>query len=115
MTIDSLQSIEIIETMENFLSARRPPAEIRDQLDIGYRIENQSIFIFEIRPRYDKPEEKTELDVAKTTYVKSSDHWKVYWMRGNLKWYPYGPKPTVKTLKAFIRLVEDDRYACFWG
>jgi hypothetical protein len=115
MPIDSLQSLEIIEIMENFLSAKRPPEDIRDRLDIGYRIDNQSIFIFEIRPRYQSPEEKVELDVAKTTYVKSKDLWKVYWKRGDLKWYPYDPQPTVKNLNAFARLVEEDSHACFWG
>lgn len=51
MPISSLQTLEIIEVMENFLSRIRPSENIRKQLDIGYTIHDQSIIIFEIRPQ----------------------------------------------------------------
>jgi hypothetical protein len=53
--------------------------------------------------------------VAKTTYVKSSNNWKVYWLRANGNWYSYEPKPTVKSFTDFITLVEEDKHHCFWG
>ena len=31
--------------------------------------------------------------VAKTTYVKIQDIWKIYWMRQDLKWQGYEPLP----------------------
>jgi regulator of sigma D len=42
---NGITSIEI-EEIENYLSYIRPSKEIRDQLDIGYRIEKQSVIIF---------------------------------------------------------------------
>jgi len=51
-----------------FMAKRRPPVHIRDKLDLGYRIENQSVEIFEIRPRWDRPSEKMESPVARATY-----------------------------------------------
>jgi hypothetical protein len=114
MRFDILKTTDIIEVMESFIEKHRPPEEIRHQLDMSYKIESQSIFIFEIRPRWDKPEEKIHCEVAKATYVKSKDNWKVYWMRGNLKWYPYKP-PTVQSLKKFTELVGEDKFGCFWG
>lgn len=115
MAIDTLQTLEIIEVMENFLSRKRPPLEIRKKLDLGYKIEDQSIIVFEIRPQWNKPEVIREHPVAKTTFVKANNHWKVFWMRANLKWYSYSPKPKVKHLIDFFRLVEKDEYHCFWG
>lgn len=50
MAIDILQTLEIIEVMENFISRKRPHEQIRNQLDIGNKIEDQSIIIFEFRP-----------------------------------------------------------------
>nr|WP_236587637.1 DUF3024 domain-containing protein [Marivirga aurantiaca] len=100
--------------MENFLEKRRPPEEIRDKLDISYKIIDQSIFIFEIRPRWNKPEEQMHIEIAKATYVKNKDIWKVYWKRADLKWHPYDP-PTVKTLHEFTETVNNDEYGCFWG
>jgi hypothetical protein len=115
MAIDEMQAGEIIEEMERFLSRIRPPEAIRSQLDIGYRIEDQSILVLEIRPRWDKPEIRLEMPIAKTTFVKARNHWKVYWMRGNLKWESYPPQPTVKHLAEFTKLVEEDDHYCFWG
>ena len=45
MAIDILQTVDIIEIMENYLEDARPPEEIRKQLDIGYRIEDQSVLL----------------------------------------------------------------------
>ena len=115
MPIDVLQSIEIIEVMENFLEGNRPPEEMRNKLDLGYKLEGQSILIFEIRPRWDKPSEKIEPPVAKATFVKSKNYWKVFWMRSDLKWYPYPPQPIVRTVGQFCKLVEEDKHHCFYG
>ncbi|TAH01616.1 MAG: DUF3024 domain-containing protein [Sphingobacteriales bacterium] len=115
MGLDILQTVDIIETMENFIAKIRPPEEVRAELDIGYKIENQNIFIFEIRPNWKNPEEIQHFDVAKTTYVKTTNCWKVFWLRGNLKWYNYTPKPTVKNLKDFLKLVLEDKNCCFFG
>lgn len=115
MPISSLQTLEIIEVMENFLSRIRPPENIRNQLDIGYTIHDQSIIISEIRPQWDKPEVIQEHPFAKTTFVKAKNHWKVFWMRANSNWHPYSPQPTVKSLPEFVKLVEEDKHHCFFG
>jgi hypothetical protein len=47
-TIDNVE----IDEIENYLSYIRPPEEIREKLDISYRIEKQSVIIFEIRPNW---------------------------------------------------------------
>ena len=44
--------------MDAFIKKIRPPKEIRDKLDIGYRIDGQIIEIFEIRPNWANPVEK---------------------------------------------------------
>lgn len=115
MAIDTLQTLEIIEAMENFLARKRPPEHIRPKLDIDYKIEEQSIIIFEIRPQWDKPEIIREHCVAKATFVKAKNQWKVFWMRANLKWHSYTPKPIVNFVEEFIKLVEEDKQHCFWG
>jgi len=115
MPIDSLQALDIIEAMENFIERRRPPENLRDQLDLSYRIEGQSIVVFEIRPRFNKPSVKLECSIAKTTFVKAKNHWKIFWKRADLKWHSYGPAPTVNSIEEFVKLIEEDKYSCFWG
>ena len=117
MPLNLANTIDIIELMENYVERIRPPHHISNKLDIGYKIENQSIILLEIRPGFRDPKELHESGYAKATYVKSKNNWKVYWMRGNLKWTLYDPKPRVqkKYLKDFIKLVEEDKYHCFKG
>jgi hypothetical protein len=115
MAIDPLQTLEVIETLENFISKIRPPEHIRKELDIGYNIDGQAIIISEIRPQWDKPEIIHQYPVAKTTFVKAKNHWKVFWRRADLKWHSYTPKPIVQTIKEFTKLVEEDKLHCFWG
>jgi len=113
MAIDPFQTLDVIEIMEQFLERNRPPEHIRKDLDIGYRIDNQSVIIFEIRPAFLNPSEISEQDFAKATYIKSRDLWNIYWMRSS-GWYPYKP-PEMKTLHAFVKEVEEDPKACFKG
>jgi hypothetical protein len=111
---NGIDSIEI-EEIENYLSYIRPNEEMRAQIDIGYRIEKQSVIIFEVRPDWRDPKKKVENNIAKATFVKKDNHWKVYWLRADLKWHSYKPKPIVEDLLDFIRLIEKDEYSCFWG
>ena len=98
-----------------YIQTRRPPAHIRSKLDIAFRVAGQSVEIFEIRPRWNKPDEKLEHSVAKATFVKTQVAWRVYWQRADLKWHSYEPAPLVESLEAFVKLVEEDEHACFWG
>jgi Protein of unknown function (DUF3024) len=115
MAIDILQMVNIIEAMENFLAGIRPPEHLRSKLDIGYKIEGQSIIVFELRPQWDNPELIKEHPVAKSTFVNAKNHWKIFWMKADLKWHSYTPKPTVRTIQDFTKIVAEDQHHCFWG
>jgi hypothetical protein len=98
-----------------FMKKRRPPAHIRKELDLGYRIKNQSIEIFEIRPEWRNPENTIEIPVAKSTFVKTQGIWRVYWQRRDLKWHRYDPDSEVGSVEEFLAVVDRDEYACFFG
>ena len=115
MALDIKKSVDIIESMENYLSRYRPPIEIRPKLDLGYEITGQSVILFEIRPAWNNSSEILHHPFAKATFVGKDNNWKVYWMKANLKWYPYDPEPKVKKLTDFLQLVEEDKYCCFKG
>jgi hypothetical protein len=115
MSLDVMNQIDIIEAMENFIEMRRPPEKIRHEVDLSYKIDNQSVIIFEIRPKWNEPKVKMECDIAKTTFVKATNKWKVFWQRANMKWYTYSPNPEVDHINDFITLVDEDAHHCFWG
>lgn len=115
MAINLAKSLEIIETMENYLTGARPPVEIRHEVDVGYEIDGHSVILFEIRPVWRNPSQYENIPYAKTTFVKKSNVWKVFWKRADLKWHSYKPRPTVRHLKDFLNLVDEDQYGCFRG
>lgn len=98
-----------------YVEKRRPPSHVRHEVDLSYRIKDQSIEIFEIRPSWRNPEQKIESMVAKTTYARKSRSWKVYWQRADMKWHSYSPIPEVSSLEEFLALVEQDEHCCFYG
>ncbi len=98
-----------------FMEKHRPPVHVRDEVDFGYRIENQAVEIFEVRPRFNAPSIKTETPIAKATYIKSKKIWKLYWQKSDLKWHQYQPLPEVKRLEEFLIAVGEDEYNCFFG
>jgi len=115
MALELLNIIEIIEVMENYMEQVRPPEHIRNRLDLTYKIDNQSIILQELRPKFRDPDQIMESGYAKATFVKSEKKWKVYWMGSNLKWTLYEPEPEVGNLKKFLNLVDEDKYHCFKG
>lgn len=115
MGLDLINTVDIIEVMENYVESIRPPEDMRERLDISYKIDKQSVILYEIRPLLLHPEQKIEFEYARATYVKSSGKWKVYWMRASGKWNVYDPMPEVAILKEFVRLVEEDAHHCFKG
>ena len=50
MALTELKRQRCEKALSDFMARRRPPLHARDQLDLGYRMEGQSIEIFEIRP-----------------------------------------------------------------
>jgi hypothetical protein len=115
MSFSKAELERIESTLEAFLREKQPPAHIRSLLNYAYVISRQSIELHEVRPRWDNPAEKMTRPFAKATYVKSKDHWMIYWLRGNLKWHSYEPTPTVATVEDFLALVNADKHQCFFG
>ena len=115
MALSEFERHKVEVEVGRFVETHRPPENIRDQLDLGYRVENQSVYLFEIRPCWDKPQETMECPVAKATYSKGQAIWKVYWQRADLKWHRYDPTPEVDQLVDFLALVGEDEHACFFG
>ncbi|MBW6475882.1 MAG: DUF3024 domain-containing protein [Chromatiales bacterium] len=115
MAISEFELKRCEKALEQFLTEQRPPAHMRSQVDLGYRMNGPSVEIFEVRPGFRDPDTMTEIPVAKTTHVKSRKVWKVYWMRQDLKRHGYAPAPEVPRFEDFLNLVREDAQACFFG
>ena len=115
MSLSEFETKRYKKIISEFIDKRRPPAHIRNEVDLGFRLDGQSVEIFEIRAVWNNPEQKIEQPVAKATYVKRQNLWKVYWMKSDLKWHKYEPELEVSELADFVAVIDEDKYACFWG
>ena|SRR5438105_15616194 len=115
MALTEAEKMKRERAMGVLLEKHRPPAHLRSEVDIAIRLDDRSVEVVEIRPRWDQPKEKIERSVAKATYVRSQDIWKVFWTKRDLKWHRYDPAPKVRSLEEFAQLVREDRHACFFG
>ncbi|TKB07051.1 DUF3024 domain-containing protein [Desulforhopalus sp. IMCC35007] len=114
----ALSEFEIKRTeklVAKFLESRRPEPHVRTKLDFSFRMKNQSVEIFSIRPQWDKPENIIEEPVAKATFVKTKKMWKLYWMRADLKWHSYQPLAESTSLEKVLAEIGRDPHGCFWG
>ena len=115
MAISEFETKRCEKYVGEYIAKHRPPVHIRNEVDLSFRIEDQSIVIFEIRSLFNKVDEKIESMVAKTTYIKKTKTWKIFWHKSDMKWHAYQPQPEVKTLEEFITILEEDEHACFYG
>lgn len=114
MAFNELDLRRIQKAAEAFLAQRRPPVHLRRQVDLAYRVQGQSVELVEIRPLWDQPAELLHRPFAKATFVRARIEWRVYWMRGNLRWHAYDP-PVAATVQGFFELVDADPHGCFFG
>ena len=115
MAFSEFESKKYEMVARQFVERRRPPAHLRDKVDLSCRVSGQSVEIFEIRALPNEPERKIEEAVAKATYVKAKGVWKIYWQRADLRWHSYDPSPEVDSLEEVLQIIGIDKYACFFG
>jgi hypothetical protein len=115
MALNDIERKQVEKAVGAFIEKRRPSAHVRPKLDFGFRVSGQSVELFEIRPRWDRPTVKRESSFAKATFVRTQGKWKVYWMRADLKWHSYDPLPEVAAIEQFLAAVQRDEHACFFG
>ena len=114
MALSEFEHKRCVDLLEGWLEKRRPPLYKRAQLDYGYTIHNQTIELLEIRPLWDRPMETKQRPFARMTFVRTQNHWKVYWMMSNGKWCAHDPA-TFERLEDVLEDVELDEMGCFYG
>ncbi|KAB8311656.1 DUF3024 domain-containing protein [Rouxiella chamberiensis] len=113
MAFNDLEYHAVKKEVEAFVESIRPPAHVRNELDIVFTIDDQSIEIGEKRPVWrGEPGEFSVLTSAKITYVRTQKVWNLYWMRASEKWELYSEE---RTLAAALNQVRDDIHSCFFG
>ena len=103
--------------VESYIESKRPPLEIRKELDLGFKYEKNTFEIFEVRPVWNSsdPNDYQKSSFAKFRYIKTMKIWKLYWMRASGKWESYEPFPESSSVDKIIDCIETDANGCFYG
>jgi Protein of unknown function (DUF3024) len=115
VTLSEFEIKRCEKLVAEFIQRCRPPPHLRKEVDLAFRINGQSVEIFEIRAHWTGRGKPIEHRIAKARFNKSKRNWKILWQRADLKWHSYEPHPEVDVLEDFLRIVEKDDYACFFG
>lgn len=113
MAFSEFEQKRLTKVISDFIEKHRPPAHLREQLDLIFSIEGQSVVLLEKRRLMDG--KMIECPFAKATWVKTQEVWKLYWQRADLKWHSYQPVPSVSSIEAVCRAIDEDAFGCFWG
>ncbi len=97
------------------LCKRRTSPEIRDQLRLEYSVKRHDIELYEVRPRWDDPSEEMNTPVAKIRFVRTTNEWRLFWMRQDLKWHSYQPFSSSRNLEEVAEVIDRDELSCFFG
>ncbi|MDT8442293.1 MAG: DUF3024 domain-containing protein [Desulfuromonadales bacterium] len=113
----ALSEIELkrIDKIVGGFCQQKTPQHCRDQLRFDYRVDDHDVLLLEIRPRWNNPQEKTEMDVAKLKFNRTKNIWTLYWKRANGKWQTYQEAGQKTSLDELINEIAEDRYGCFFG
>lgn len=113
MAFTPLEREEIERLLLDRLANRKQHAA-KKGFDVGYKFNNQSIEFFETHPNSDHEQGFFYLHTAKISYVRTQDVWKIYWMRGSLKWQGYLRCPKTKKFNEALFFVNEDLDEIFW-
>jgi hypothetical protein len=115
MPLPEAQIRECLRATGEFLSKRRPPPEMRGQVDFRADIIGQQVTILTVRPKFDDETQKIAHPIAKARWVGKRKVWRLFWMRGDLKWHSYTPLPESPKISELIEEVDRDPHCCFFG
>ncbi len=115
MPFTDIERARNLQALKWFVGQRRPAEHIRPQLDIGYAIVGHTVDIFEIRPDWQDKTTTRHTPPARIRFVRTRNHWCLYWMRRDLKWHLYEPSEFHPSLRSALEVVNADAHCCFFG
>jgi len=93
----------------------RMPVHVRNELRLGFRITGHDVVLFEERPAFRPPHDWQQLPVAKFTYVRNRDVWRLFCQHRDLRWHRYERRPSARAIEILLREVDSDPTGIFFG
>lgn len=114
MGLPEITKKKVEKTLGAFCERRVPP-HVRDKIQLKFFFRGDSVTLFEERPRWDDPKEKTQLNVAQFRFDEATAKWSLYCRDRNSKWHLYQGIKQGASLDYLIDEVDKDPTGIFWG
>ena len=114
MALSDIERARISKRLNAYCD-ERIPMHVRNKLRLGYRITGHDVFLFEERPAFRPSHKWRELPVAKFTYVRTRNVWRLFCQHRDLRWHTYQRLPTAAEFDILLREVDADPTQIFWG
>ena len=114
MALSEIEQARITKRLIAYCAARIP-ARIRNQIRLGLRISGHHVVLFEERPAFRPPHAWQELPVAKFTFVRTRNVWRLLCQHRDLRWHEYQRMPTARRFDTLLQEVDSDPTGIFFG
>ena len=104
-----------IDKVVGGLCRSKSPEALQDRLRYEYLIQDNDVFITEIRPHWKDPEQQTETGLALLHYQAETQIWSLFWQRINQQWVPYESHFEDRVLDHLIKEIDEDAFGVFFG
>ena len=74
MALSEFETKRVEKMVAQFVEKHRPPQNIRNKLDLAFRVEGQSVEIFEVRPVWREPNKKNGVRGCEGDICQDSTH-----------------------------------------
>ena len=105
----------LVETKLAEYCERRIPIDIRDQLNLTFKIIRDKVTLIETRPYFKDPSIWTENPVAQFRFDNETNKWTLYCMDRNSRWHLYDLIKPSMDFDDMLKALDDDRTGIFWG
>lgn len=94
---------------------RKIPREIRDELQLTYKLRGNTATLIERRPHFRDRTIWTEVKVAQLRFDPDAKRWSLYCSDRNGRWHFYDDAPPSANLDDLIAELDRDPTCIFWG
>jgi hypothetical protein len=94
---------------------KRIPPDIRDKVTLTFEFRDNSVTLFENRPRWNEPSQWTHSAIAQFRFEPSTGNWTLYCVDRNSKWHIYQGLESTKRFDVLLNEVDHDPTGIFFG
>jgi len=105
----------LVETRLTEYCERRIPIEIRNQVNLTFKIMRDKVTLIETGPYFREPSIWTENPVAQIRFDDQTKKWTLYCMDRNSRWHLYDLIKPSADFDDMLKALDNDKTGIFWG